>query len=60
MVRRKDLLRKIEAHKRAYYEHIEKAKRYHGDDSTFALKTAERIKEQIIDLCKKAGVEPNL
>lgn len=60
MAKRKDLLRKIEAHKRAYYEHMEKHNRYRGDDSEFALKTAERIKEKIIDLCKKAGVEPDL
>ena len=60
MAKRKNLLRKIEELKPSYYEHMEKYKRYRGNDSEFALKTAERIKKQIIELCKKAGVEPDL
>ncbi|MEW5932558.1 MAG: hypothetical protein AB1816_03120 [Bacillota bacterium] len=60
MTERKDLLKKIEGHKKAYYEHLEKAQRYTGWDRDYALKTAERIKREILRLCEEAGIEPDL
>lgn len=31
-----------------------------GWDREYALKTAERIKEEILKLCEEAGIEPDL
>ena len=55
--KRKDLLDEIERQKRAYYEHIRKSQEYTSpQDQEFALKTADRIKRQILRLAEQAGV----
>lgn len=60
MTERKDLLKKIDAHRRAYREHLEKAGRYTGWNRELALKTADRIKQEIHELCERAGIDPDL
>ncbi len=59
MTERKEVPKKIEAHRRAIREHIEKAERYTRASRDLALKTTDRIKREIHELCQKAGIDPD-